>query len=322
MHEPVHVIIPTHLPRYLEFVLVGLARQTVAPATIIVTCDTDDPAIGECLAEWVPRCGLEVHWVRRPPVVFEGSKRERLCQVRNNGVRYLAQALGRTDGRILVLDGDTLASDTCVEHHAATPEDLVYPYRINLTQQRTESLDAASLLAGDQTLEPTHDDRIELVRRDRRYRKHLVLRRFGLVERHKPKLLGGHFSVRTALYLELNGFDELYEGWGFKDDEFAERAARRGHVCTGGRPASVRVAVADILAWHLWHPTRQSPGRMAELPTYQRFRTRGRLPRVCGHGVEHPLAQSAPVGSAIGEPIHGVSIGSPPGIPNLPLEKG
>lgn len=279
MPSSLHVIIPTHTPRYLDLVLVGLARQTRRADTIIVSCDTDDPAVGGLIARWAPRLGLCVDWLRR---AHHGV--ERLCQVRNNAVRCLVDERGRSEGRLVFLDGDVLAPEMLLARHAelGAGADLVYPYRIDVDEATSRGLDPERLLSGAQTLTPSLEEMRELDRRHRRYQRHLLLRRLRLGPLHKPKLLGGHFSATLDLYLRLNGFDEIYQGWGFKDDEFAKRAARSG--------AGLLVAVRDIPAWHLYHPTRQI-GKMRDLPTAARFRRRD-LPVVAEHGVRSPLPQS------------------------------
>ncbi len=276
----VWVVIPTHTARHLEIVLAGMARQTVRPAGIVVSCDTDDAAIGEVIARACGVFGISAWWLRR---AHTGT--ERLCQVRNNGVRFLVEELGAASGRVLVLDGDMLASDGLVAQHAMTDEgrELVYAYRVNVGREETEGLDAGRVFAGEQRLRVDAEAARELAWRDRRAHRHLVMRRLGVGAKHKPKLLGGHFSCDVGLYLRLNGFDELYQGWGFKDDEFAYRAARLG--------ARVRIGIAEMVAWHLWHPTRQPGVPMRALPTAERFRSRGRLALVTEHGVKNPLEQ-------------------------------
>lgn len=277
---PLHVVIPTHTPRYLDLVLVGLARQARAPASVTVSCDNDEASIGAVIQRWAGEIEGGVWWVRRA-----SHGEERLCQVRNNAVRSIVEREGADRGRVLVLDGDTVPGEACVARHAdlGARRDLVLGYRVNVDEETSRGLDASLLLAGEQSLEASAEDVARLVRRDRRYAKHLLMRRLRLGDLHKPKLLGGHFSCDLGLYVRLNGFDELYRGWGFKDDEFAFRAARMG--------ASVRPACAGILVFHLHHETRQPEGPMAELPTARRFEKRKTLPDVCEHGIEHPLEQ-------------------------------
>ncbi len=275
---PACVLIPTHTPRHLDVVLAGLTRQTTAPHHIVVSCDSDDEAIGAVVQRWSARLPCPVSWVRRPAVGVE-----RLCQVRNNGVRHLVDDLGVQRGRLIVLDGDMLAEEALVAKHLRLGSEapLVYPYRVNLTKQATEALDAEALAAGAQLPSPGPADLRQLRARARRYRRHLLLRKLGLCPLHKPKLLGGHFSVDLGLYLELNGFDERYEGWGFKDDDFARRAAQADARCV--------VAVEEILAFHLHHPSRQR-GKARHEPTADRFARRD-LPVRCERGLENPLPQ-------------------------------
>jgi hypothetical protein len=307
-----HVVIPTHLPRYLDLVLAGLARQTHRPATVTVTCDTDRDDIGGAIERAAHEFALPVAWVRRAHM---GG--ERLCQIRNNAARVLAQHLGidaarRPDPRaidraaaghrIVTLDGDMIAPDDLLAKHAAIHESaasagleppLIYAYRVDVDEERSAALDARALFErGPEALGlmPAPRDLQTLDARERRYRKHLRMRSVGLGPvrlgpRHKPKLLGGHYSCTLDQYLRLNGFDEHYQGWGFKDDEFAYRAARL-HM-------PVAVGVRAIPAFHLYHTTRQAETPMRELPNAKRFAERARLPLVCERGVNDPIEQAA-----------------------------
>lgn len=288
--RPLHVLIPTHTPRYLDIVLAGLARQTRRADSITVSCDTDDPAIGSVIEACCAQFGIGASWVRR---ASHGG--ERLCQVRNNGVRHILESTGAASGRIVVLDGDMLASDGLLEQHERLGDgyDLVYAYRVNLKEAASLELDAERVFLGSQRITIGEPELRTLSARHRRYRRHLRLRRLRLVPLHKPKLLGGHFSVDLDLYERLNGFDELYQGWGFKDDEFARRAAKLG--------ARVRVAVRDIVAWHLYHPTRQPEGPMRKLSTARRF-ARTDLPIVAQHGVRNPIEQPLVAVTRFGSP--------------------
>ena len=275
-----HVVIPTHTPHYLDLALASIARQTRRPTTVTVSCDNDDEAIGNEVARCARAYRLPVWWVRR-----ETHNEERLCQVRNNAVRHLAHELGHTEGRVVVIDRDMILPDHTLERHMRLGEEapLVYAYRIDVDEDTSSALTGDRWFAGDDTLTPTQSDLERLASRDRRYHKHLILRRARLAPPHKPKLLGGHFSVSIQVYLELNGFDELYRGWGFKDDEFAYRAARRKH--------RVAIGVRALPAFHLYHTTRQPDSPMRELPNARRFAGQKSLPLICEHGVRNPLPQ-------------------------------
>jgi hypothetical protein len=193
---------------------------------------------------------------------------------------------------VLTLDGDMACPEDVLEKHERLHRSgigrppLVYAYRVGVERELSESLDGDTVFESGleaSGLVVTEADHAKLAKRDRRYRKQLWMRRLRVGPLHKPKLLGGHYSCSLDQYLRLNGFDELYQGWGFKDDEFAYRAARLGEP--------VRVAVADIPAFHLWHTTRQADVPMRELPTARRFEQQKSLPLVCEHGVRGPLPQ-------------------------------
>ncbi|MFM9957393.1 MAG: galactosyltransferase-related protein [Phycisphaerales bacterium] len=283
MPSPLLLLIPTHTPRYLGLVLAALAVQTRRPDTVVVSCDTDDPAIGVEIEHASGRAGMPIWWVRR---AHHGG--ERLCQVRNNGVRHIVESLGITTGRLITLDGDTLAREDCLEGHArwadAGGADVIYPYRVDVPEALSSALTPEMILERRAGLTLSNHDCERLSKRQRRYTRQLLLRKLRLGPAHKPKLLGGHYSVDLGWYLKLNGFDELYQGWGFKDDEFAYRAAKLGATC--------RVAVDELIVFHLYHKTRQTSGRMADLPTAKRFARRAELPLVAEHGVRNPLPQN------------------------------
>ena len=274
-----HVVIPTHVTGYLDIALASLARQTRRADTVTVSCDNDDEAIGDELRRCAHAYGLPIHWVRR-----ETHHEERLCQVRNNAARHL-RSLGHTDGRLVIIDRDMVLPDDALAKHEEIGRraPLVYPYRVDVDERTSAQLTGDRWFAGEDRLTISPEALAKLNRRDARYRKHTLLRSLRLAPAHKPKLLGGHFSVELGVYLALNGFDELYRGWGFKDDEFAHRAARAGHACA--------VAVSAIPAFHLFHATRQPDQPMRELPNARRFARQKSLPLVCEHGVENPLPQ-------------------------------
>lgn len=287
----VFILIPTHTTRHLAACLCSLAHQTKAPSGVVVTCDVDDAAIGELLREWWPRVAATlpgapslIH-ARRPH-----TGRAMLNQVRNNGLRALRDHSDiRDDDVVVVLDGDTMLAADAVARHAAIADegaDVIIPFRFMLEQEVTATIRPEDVLARGvhKDLLTTRPMRDTLARLDRRYRLHLLLSRFGLTKAHKPKIIGGHHAVRWRNLLDVNGFDEEYHGYGFDDDDLSRRLRRR-------RPPT-RIAVDDILAFHLWHPIR-APSRVKDSPGYERW-MRTDLPVACLHGVRNGLPQVAP----------------------------
>jgi len=304
----VHLLICTHTTRHLAPCLLGLAAQEEPPATVVVSCDSDDPAIGDVLQATWPRVTRAMR--SDPPSLLHVSRPHlnqcRLNQVRNNGLRGLDDHTGLEDrDLVVVIDGDMVLWPDAVKLYGGllrARADVVLPYRVNLSERRTRlllaTLDSNPAEAGRAIASVmTGADRDALAARDRRYRRQLRLGRLPLigsrlVKPHKPKLLGGHHAVRAGVLRAVNGYDEQYIGYGYDDDDLA----RRLHALRP-RPR-VEIGVRRIGALHLWHPSR-APERPIDAPGYTRFQRRD-LPMVCAHGWRHPLHQPAPSSRVIG----------------------
>lgn len=300
--QRVHLLIPTHTTRHLGACLSAIGAQEASPDSVVVTCDVDEPAIRELIERVWPSVSAAV--VRRgaatspPPlrlVMRAHAGEPRLNQVRNNGLRALMESGAGDRDLVVVIDGDMVLAPRAVARHrslAADGADVVVPFRVNVDEARTGRVDAAAFLAepmswpAELTLSPA--DEAALASRDRRYRRQLVTRRLApwLTKPHKPKLLGGHHAVRLSALKAVNGYDERFVGYGYDDDDLA----RRLHGLGALRWA---VAVRQIPAFHLWHPTR-APARPTEAPGYARFAC-GDLPVRCERGLDSPLDQALPV---------------------------
>jgi hypothetical protein len=294
------VLIPTHTTRHLECCLASIAHQTRPPAGVVVTCDTDDPAIGTLLDEWWPKVvgAMPVsEWPRaRLWHTFRPHQgRAQLNQVRNNGLRTLRDHAGTLpDDVVVVLDGDTMLASEALERHAALAQrgaELIIPYRFMIDERMTPSVEAEDVLAHGvpRARIVTPEMERDLAARDRRYRRNLLLARWGvgLAKPHKPKLIGGHHAATFGTLLRVNGFDEEYVGYRFNDDDLSRRLRL-------ARPSvKTAIAVKEIEAYHLWHKVR-APDRLRDAPGYARW-SRKDLPVRCVRGIENPLDQPEPV---------------------------
>ncbi|MCK4871597.1 MAG: glycosyltransferase [Phycisphaerales bacterium] len=295
---PIYVLIPTHTTRHLAPTLAGVANQSRRPDAVVVTCDRVSDDIEALLRTWGDRLELPIVYARRP---HQGEAR--LNQVRNNGFRAL-DSIGlltqrnnpgeatHSEARVIVLDGDTVLAPTAVERHAQTGRDvdLVIPYRVDLTPERTTRFTPEAIWGGEMDPEPTEADLALLDKRHRRYVRQLWFKGLGLEKAHKPKIIGGHHSVRVSRYLHVNGYDERFVGYGFDDDDFGKRIYQSGGTSV--------VAVRDIIAFHLYHPSRK-PDRMNRSEAYRRFRDKS-LPAACERGFRYPMEQDELVVEILG----------------------
>lgn len=295
----IFLVICTHTTRHLAATLTCVGRQSSRPDGVILTCDTDDPAIGSVAAAAWPQAASS-GWPDLMHVGRVHTGEARLNQVRNNGLRVLDETFEPADHDLVVmLDGDMLLEERAVAKYrelARGGAELVVPYRVNLDQARTARLVEVSSAEGASTRMPIvremieHGELNDLASRHARYRRQWVCRRLGLdvvsvPKSHKPKILGGHHAVSVGRLRAVNGYDEGYVGYGFDDDDLSRRLY-------GLRP-KIRtvIAVREIVAVHLWHPSR-APARPTDAPGAARFARRD-LPVRCVNGWSNPISQPA-----------------------------
>lgn len=279
-HNPeLHLILCTHTAMHLRRCLLSCASQQRAANTVTLSCDVESREILDTVQSACDECSLPITVVQRPH-----TGKARCSQVRNNAVRALlgADRPPSGDARLVFLDGDTCLSHKALALHESLggTSHLISTYRVNLTKEQTEGFDEAAFRAGHAPVALNPAQLQELRTRHARYVRQGLWRRLGLGKAHKPRLIGGHFSVPLAAYLKVNGCDEMYEGYGQEDDDLTRRLWQAGFP--------TRVAVRDILVYHLFHPTR-APGDWHAAPGVARFQSK--TPMRAERGVENPVAQ-------------------------------
>ncbi|MCH7790870.1 MAG: glycosyltransferase [Planctomycetes bacterium] len=289
-HTRCHVVVPTHTTRHLEACLTSLAAQSRPPASVVVTCDTDDPAIGDLLGSIPTASGGGIARIILARRAHTGIAR--LNQVRNNGLRALEATTTLADHDLIVLlDGDTMLAEDALERHASASAggaELIIPFRVNLSEATTAGLGDGPITPAQLHQLITTSDGAALRRRQRRYERQLLQRRLlpewtRAVKPHKPKVLGGHHGVSVRVLRAVNGYDELYTGYGYDDDDLTRRIYRL-------RPrVRVAVVVRECLSMHLWHPSR-APRRPTDAPGYARFSLKD-LPTAARFGWSTPSDQ-------------------------------
>lgn len=317
----VHIVVPTHTPRHLASCLSAIAWQSHQPDSVVVTCDTDDPAIADVLGSAWPRI-VAACSARAPRLIHTFRPHQgqaRPSQVRNNGLRAL-EASVRLDpwDLIIGIDGDIVLSPDAVRRHLALAHsgaELTIGFRVCLEQEETARLDADAILAAaaggssaDLLAGLISDEAEEtLRRRQRRYERQLTLREAApvsaarlLLKPHKPKIISAHFAATVSCLREANGFDERYVEYGYEDDDLG----RRLHALLP--PIRTRIAVESIPAFHLWHPSR-APSRPMDAPGFARFSRRD-LPAVAERGWRNPMPQPEPVRRTVGAPMQGALV--------------
>ncbi len=272
-------IVCTHTTRHLHRVLLGIACQSRRADRVVVTCDGDGEDLRACVVGSAEALELPVTLVLR---VHAGVARS--GQVRNNAARALLGDGVAGDSLLVFLDGDICPYAGCFGAHerlaAANP--VVLGFRFDLTEAQTKSFDEGALRAGQPPVNPSAEQLSEVASRQKRYQRQALLRRLGLGKKHKPKLLSANFAVRLGALAHVNGFDELYEGYGQEDDDLGRRLYSAGYP-----PA---LGLLEAKAYHLWHETR-APGDWQESPNVARFEKGG--PARCVQGIANCKPQGA-----------------------------
>ena len=249
--------------------LISLSHQSVIPDEVVISDDGSE----ENILDLVRALNLpfELKYVR------QAHKGFRAARVRNN-------AANLSTGELLIfLDQDIIGTHGFIETFAsnAQPGFFRVAYPIRLSADQTEQVTDSNLTTGD--LDPLIskkqvDKVVNQYRKERIYsRLHaLRLRKFG------PKLRSGVFSVFRTDYFKVNGFDEMYRGWGNEDDDLGRRFHAAG--IRGANPFHQQFPL------HLFHDPNQRGKERPNLEYYkQRVSEIHRGDYRCRYGVENHL---------------------------------
>ena len=213
-------------PRWLDLALRAWARQTVAPASVVIADDGSGPETAAVIA----RHGAVHERLERS----DGSFGK--CRAVNAAVRR-ARALGCD--HLLFTDGDCLpATDLLARHLWATrPGRFVAGGVVRLSREASSGLTPAAVESGAFERAAGGDKtRYALPRPLGRALDALLVRR--------TPFKGGNTSCFLADFTRVNGYDERF-GWGSEDKELGTRL-----VHAGVRGYSIRYSAP---VFHLWH---------------------------------------------------------------------
>ncbi|MFT5423703.1 MAG: hypothetical protein ACI89L_001491 [Phycisphaerales bacterium] len=285
-----HVILVTHTADRLRRTLLGVACQSKAPDTVVVSCDSDHPSIRDAVQAACNEFGLTVRLILRAK-----CEHARAAQVRNNGVRELLAHGAQPGDAVIYLDGDCVPERDLAKKHAAALRkgQMVLGGRYEMTPDQDAAFDETALRQGNLPITPTPEQGQALASRRARLVRQARLRRFGLarlglVKPHKPKLLVGASSFTLEALCAVNGMDETYVQWGQEDDDLARRIYQ-----WGGKPV---VVVGDVHTFHQYHTTR-APGDWHQSPNAKRLAEPA--PTRCELGIDNPMPQPEPMAQVL-----------------------
>ena len=231
------VVVTTYeQPQHLRRALRGYLHQTVKDFSLVVADDGSGPETRSLVQEFAEQAAIR-------GIAFEHCWQEdrgfRRARIQNEAVRR-----GGGEDLLIFSDGDCIPPAHFVERHLSAHEPLSFQVAgaVRLTHEVSERITEADVDSGrfESLMAPA--DRRALARRARKSRWGMLLRR-----RHRPKVLGLNLAVDRRLFEALNGFDEVFVGWGLEDSDLRDRAMRH-------RPRPrVKILYARNDVFHLWH---------------------------------------------------------------------
>lgn len=260
------VLVTTYnAPAQLDLVLVGLSRQTRAPAEILVADDGSTPPTAELVcaraAEFAGR-GVPLVHVRHED---DGYRRAKI----------LNEAARRAGGDyFLFLDGDSIPHPRWLEDHLALarPRRVLCGRRVRLGPAISARITREDVALG--RLEPFLGPVLRSAFGGGTKRALLGLRLHPWLARafhpRSRRLMGVNFSLSRADFAAVNGLDEEYVGYGLEDLDLEVRLRRAG--------MSLYPLLNRAVVWHLYHPMKsigpEIRARFRELEASGRTRAR------------------------------------------------
>ena len=257
--------------RLLRSNLLSLSYQSVKPDEVIISDDGSEEKIIELLRPLAEELPFKIKYVRQDHKGF------RAARVRNNAANISSGAL------LIFLDQDIVGTHGFIETFAAgaIPGEFRVAWPIRLSDEQSNNVTDEILASGDFHSIITPMQRFKI---SKQFRKELFyswlhsirLRKFG------SKLRSGLFSIFREDYFKVNGFDEMYRGWGNEDDDLG----RRLHVAgiQGSNPFYREYPL------HLYHEPNRRGEERPNLGYYeQRVSEINGGDYRCRYGVENPL---------------------------------
>ncbi|HNX01150.1 MAG TPA: galactosyltransferase-related protein [Candidatus Cloacimonadota bacterium] len=221
--------------------LLSIARQKRLPDEVILTDDGSDADIVSFYLEHVSLIPVPFHLVRQEHAGF------RLARLRNNGVHV------STGDLLMFLDQDIIISEEYIQkfEQSVTPNRFFVSYPIRLSKEQSEQITDEVIHQNTIPLLLTGKQRNKPVKQYRKDRLNLLLYKMHLAQ-YGAKLRGGVCAIRRQDYLNVNGYDENFIGWGNEDDDMSRRLLATGVI-------GLNVTKQEY-SYHLYHEPNNSGG--------------------------------------------------------------
>ena len=256
----------------LKKCLISLNSQSLLLDEVVLSDDGSRDDIPSAVNEILPELRFKIKYVRQEDKGFRAAK----C--RNNAVR-------ESKGEYLIfIDQDIVLTRNYIRlfDERKREKTFLVAYPVRLTE--------------DQTLKLTYDmirdakyHNLLFPRQIRKIRRQFfedafeyILKRLFRTRSYNPKLRSGVFGVFRGQLLQVNGFDENYQGWGNEDDDLGRRFYRAGLIGQN--------VFYDEFPLHLFHSEDQPKKERANLEYYLQRKVEIRNGDIrARNGISNPL---------------------------------
>ena len=222
------IITTYNWPESLLLVIESVKRQTVLPDEVIIADDGSDKETKDLINNFKKDTNLNIIHSWQEDMGFRASRS------RNN-------AIFKSSGDYIVLiDGDTILHTNFVKDHIANAESgfFVQGSRALLSEKQTKKALAEKVV------------NFSFFSSELKNRKNAIYSKLlSSIFSSKKNHLHGIKSCNMAFYrkdcININGFNNDFEGWGREDSEFVVRL-----INSGVKRKSVRF---NAIQFHLWH---------------------------------------------------------------------
>lgn len=228
---------------YVRNVVLSLLNQTMKIDELILADDGSKEDVRNVIEDLIDKCDFSIKHVWQEDIGF------RLARSRNNGAR-------EAEGEFLIfLDQDVILPDDFIEKvYGKRKEKRIVFCRGYLTSEKEKNkifdlikekynyMDIYNLVYNEK-----FDKEFKtIIFKDKLYRilYWLKLRSRG------AKMVGLMFALYKKDYIEINGFDDKYKGWGQEDDDFGNRFFKYG--------GEVYPLKLEKYLFHVYHPFNSS----------------------------------------------------------------
>jgi len=235
--------------KYLKYVINSLKNQTHQIDELIIADDGSSEKVVEFIGEEAKTCSFKiVH-------SFQEDKGFRLARSRNMGAKIA------TGDYLIFIDQDLILPDDFIKKIVknSNKKKMVFTRAKMSLEHEKEAIEKEIEKGWDYSRFYIHAKRVsekEITKYANKDKVNSILYKLKLRTRG-AKIAGLMFSLYKEDFMNINGFDENYNGWGHEDDDFCNR-----FFAYGGDTISVKLNEYPIHMYHPFDPTKKdSPNK-------------------------------------------------------------